>query len=525
MSNLYIPENETLKSSPALPHLQTCIEAVAREAIQSGCPEQDVREFLRLHDRQFEGTLTNLHGAYRLHPTLTSTEGGATNESSNRPRPSLLPAAEIVERQPSKYNDGFKSDKVEDGLDYDDEDDLASDEDAKKAGGPQEGHPHARRPHAGLSRAARKPVIAASDRLNQALGIAPQTPGFPTSRARFEASAAVDRSPDSDDRSDTPKQRKSVSDWPPRSSIPSASPLAADMGVEEDEDAQTPVQAQTAVHHSAPHPHAILPFSGRDKITDAAGSLRQVEQRGLEPLASPDVEDGNGDESDTPEQKTFVPSWPPRPGQQTFLTSNSASGPDAAGLSAVAVDPEQAKSDQGKEKVRAWDDGQAASSSGRLADPNSHDAQHRSVAGIEEAGALLDSLAETKRLSSPEATKLALHARDPVQLEKSIRAKKAGKQTEKSEMLDLKSAAFDTISPGNADETGGDHQRSSAHHADLGSGDDKSPNKTKSSPVTEAARAQLERDTDTKAEDWKAKQKGKGRERKKEALRSPVRRS
>jgi hypothetical protein len=51
MSNLYIPENETLKSSPALPHLQACIEAVAREAIQSGCPEQDVREFLRLHDK------------------------------------------------------------------------------------------------------------------------------------------------------------------------------------------------------------------------------------------------------------------------------------------------------------------------------------------------------------------------------------------------------------------------------------------------------------------------------------------
>jgi hypothetical protein len=55
------------------------------------------------------------------------------------------------------------------------------------------------------------------------------------------------------------------------------------------------------------------------------------------------------------------------------------------------------------------------------------------VAGIEEAGALLDSLAETKRLSSPDATKLALHARDPVQLEKSIRraaeAKKAGEQT------------------------------------------------------------------------------------------------
>lgn len=215
MSNLYIPEDERFKSSPALPHLQTCIEAVAREAIQSGCPEPDVRQFLRLHVRQFEGILDALHGAYRLHPTLTSTEGGVTNESINRTRPSLLPAAEIIERQPSKYNDGFKSDKVEVGLDDDDEDDIASDEDAKKAGGPQEGHPHARHPRAGLLRAARKPAIAASDRLNQALGIAPQTPGFPTSRAGFEANAAVDRSPDSDDRSDTPKQRTSVSDWPP----------------------------------------------------------------------------------------------------------------------------------------------------------------------------------------------------------------------------------------------------------------------------------------------------------------------
>jgi hypothetical protein len=427
MSNLYIPEDETLQSSPALPHLQTCIEAVVREAVQSGRPEGSVRGFLELHTDKFEGMLATLHGVYGLHPAQESAEASAAIEPSNRPRPNLLPAAEIVERQPSKHNDGFKTDKVEDGLDDNDEDDLAVDEDAKKAGNLQEEHPHVRRPRATLSYGEKKPAIAASDRLNQVLGLAFRSPGFPTSQAGFEAGATVDRSPGSDDGSETPRQKT---------------------------------------------------FADRS----------------------------------------------PSPGRQTFLYRDSAFATGVDRLSLDAIDLEQAKSDQGKEKVRAWDDGRSLSE-GAMVDPNSLEARHQSFNTSEEAGLLLDSLAETKRLSSPDADKLALHARDPVQLEKSIRAKKAGEQTEKKEMLDPKSAATDTISPGNVDETGGDHQRSSAHHADLGSGDDKSPNKTKSSPVTEAARAQLERDTDTKAEDWQAKLKGKERGKEKEARRSPVRRS
>ena len=87
---------------------------------------------MRLHDRDFESILTTLHGAYRLRPTQISTAASATNEPSNIPRASFLPAAEIIERHPSRYLDGFKSGRVEDGPD-DDDDDLAVDEDAKKA--------------------------------------------------------------------------------------------------------------------------------------------------------------------------------------------------------------------------------------------------------------------------------------------------------------------------------------------------------------------------------------------------------
>jgi hypothetical protein len=438
MSNLYIPQDEMLRLSLALPHLQTCIEAVAREAIQSGCPEQGVRQHLRLHDRHFEGILADLHGAYRLHPTLRSTEASATNEPTNKARQSLSPAAEIAERQPSIWRDTVDRNRVEDGSD-DDDDDLAVDEDAKKAGDPQEGHPHATRPRVGLSYAARRPVIAASNRLNEVLGIAPQSPGFPafpafpafpTSMAGFAAGDTVDRSPDSDDGSDTPRQTTSVPSWQPRLQPPS--PLGAP-AFAEDEGVQTSKPALAAVHHLKPHPYAILPFSGRNKITDAAGRLLQAAESDPKPLETPATRDDDDDDdgSDTPRQKTFAESTP-APGRQTILVGNSAFTPDDVGLSAVAVDPGQAKSDQGKEKVRAWDDGQSLSK-GAMVDPNSLDARHRSFNTVNEPESLLYTLTETKRLESPDAKKLALHANDPAQLEESIRqateAKKAGEQT------------------------------------------------------------------------------------------------
>jgi hypothetical protein len=439
MSNLYVPEDETLKSSPALPHLQTCIEAVAREAVQSGCPEYNVRQLLRRHDRQFEGILAALHSAYRLHPTLASAQASTANEPSNRPRLSLLPAAEIIEKQPSIWRDIVDPSKVEDGSDDDDDDDdddLAVDEDAGKAGDLQQGHPHVSRPRTSLSFAEKKPVIAASDRLNQALGLASRPPGFPTSMAGFAASATVDhRSPDSDDGSDTPRQTTFVPSWPPRRQPPSllgASSFTADVGVTEDEDTQTSRPAPTTVHHFAPPPYAILPFSGKDKITDAAGRLRQAEERNFKPLVSPAARDGDGDGSDTPRQKSFLDSSPPSPGRQTILVGNLAFAPDPAGLSIVPVDPEQAKLDQRKDKVRAWDDGQSLAE-GAMVDPNSLDARHRSFDTSNEPESLLDTLAETKRLESPDATTLAFHANNPAQLEKSIRqaadAKKAGEQT------------------------------------------------------------------------------------------------
>jgi hypothetical protein len=438
MSNLYIPQDETLRLSPALPHLQACIEAVAHEAIQSGCPEKNVRLLLRLHDRDFEGILTALHGAYRLHPALRSTEAAAANEvnePSNRPGPSLFPVAEITERRPSIWKDTVNRGKVEDGSD-DDDDDLAVDEDAKKAGDPQEVHPHAIRPRVGLSYAERKPVIAASNHLNQALGLASQPRHSSTPKAGFAGGATVDQTSDSDEGSDTPRQRIFVPEWPPRRQPPSllsASALEADVGVADDEDAQPSRQAPTAVHHLAPHPYAILPFSGRNKITDAASKLLQAEERDSKPLETPADRDDDDDDdgSDTPRQKTLDDS-DPTPERQTIIVGNSAFTPDAAGLSAVAVDPGQAKSDQGKEKVRAWDDGQSLSE-GAMVDPNSLDARHRSFNTVNEPESSLDTLTETKRLDSPDAKKLALHANDPAQLEKSIRqaaeAKKAGDRT------------------------------------------------------------------------------------------------
>jgi hypothetical protein len=427
MSKLYIPKDEALRLSPALTHLQACIEAVAHEAIQAGCPEQNVRLLLRLHDRDFEGILADLHSVYRLHPALESTEASVTNEPSNRPRRSLLPAAEGLERRPSMWRD--HSDKVEDGPD-DDDDDLAVDEDAKKAGDPQEGHPHAPRPRVGPSYAERRPVIAASDHLNQALGLASRTPGSSMFTAGFAVGATVGRSPDSDDGSDTPRQTTFVPSRPPRRQPPS---LLGDSPFAEDEDAQASRQAPTVVHHLTPHPYAILPFSGRDKITDAAGSLRQPKERDSKPLEISGARDDDDDDdgSDTPRQKTFADSSP-SPEPETILVGHLAFTPDAAGLSAVLVDPEQAKSNQGKAKVSAWDDGQSLSE-GAMVDPNSLEAQHRSFDTSNEPESMLDTLTETKRLESPDAKKLALHANDPAQLEKSIRqaaeAKKAGEQT------------------------------------------------------------------------------------------------
>jgi hypothetical protein len=55
----------------------------------------------------------------------------------------------------------------------------------------------------------------------------------------------------------------------------------------------------------------------------------------------------------------------------------------------------------------------------------------------------------------------------------------ASTRAEESEMADPTSADNDATSPGNADETGGDPQHSSANDAEPGGADDKSPKKIK----------------------------------------------
>jgi hypothetical protein len=126
MSNIYTPESDELKSSPALPHLQACIEAVVREAVQSGRPEEAVRQSLRDQAEYFDEVLQALHNAYDFDQTHQSPEVSATNEPSNNPRPNLLPAAETAEHQPPIRNDAADPDTVED-----DPEELAQDEDAQ----------------------------------------------------------------------------------------------------------------------------------------------------------------------------------------------------------------------------------------------------------------------------------------------------------------------------------------------------------------------------------------------------------
>jgi len=129
MSNIYSPENPDLKSSPALPHLQTCIEAVIRDAVQSGREEGSVRQFLRLHAKHFDGILNILHTAYHIPSTKQPAET-TSNEASDIQQPSLLPAAEITSKQPSRLKDRFDWSKVKVDDDYDDF--SEDDDDGKK---------------------------------------------------------------------------------------------------------------------------------------------------------------------------------------------------------------------------------------------------------------------------------------------------------------------------------------------------------------------------------------------------------
>jgi hypothetical protein len=94
-----------------------------------------------------------------------------------------------------------------------------------------------------------------------------------------------------------------------------------------------------------------------------------------------------------------------------------------------------------------------------------------------------------------------------------------------AESLDATSAEINATTPEDTAEMIDEPLRNSTNDAAPDGGDDKDVDKTKSSPVTEAARAQMGRDADARAEGWEAKQKGKGREKAREARRSPERRS
>jgi hypothetical protein len=124
---------------------------------------------------------------------------------------------------------------------------------------------------------------------------------------------------------------------------------------------------------------------------------------------------------------------------------------------------------------------------------------------------LTDSQTEAEEPLSALEKYNAFRAQVRATMEEQLRAteaQKAEEQTEKSEMLDPTSAEANAATPEDTAEKAGEAQRNSSNDAAPDGGDDKDVDKTKSSPVTEAARAQMGRDADARAEGREAKQKG-----------------
>ena len=90
------PEGSEPNSSPAFPHLQACIEAVVRDAVQSGIPEEFVRQLLRRHEIQFGEILATLNSAYDIRPTEKTTNAPTTDQ----PQSNLSPAVQTAANQP-----------------------------------------------------------------------------------------------------------------------------------------------------------------------------------------------------------------------------------------------------------------------------------------------------------------------------------------------------------------------------------------------------------------------------------------
>jgi len=396
MSSIYTPKDKMLKASRALPALHTCIEAVVRDAVRTGRPEDSVRNFLRLYEGQFEGILATLHRVYDLQSTEEITKTSKIDK-----QPSLLPAAGLAEKQPSKYRDGFEWGKVEDGPDDDGDDDLAVDEDAEKTvvcGGENR---FSQRPYDNLLYLERKKTTAASDALQEVTKDGLQPPVSPSFKAGFTAGVTVDRTPASDDGSDTPRQKTFVdsSSSPPVQPWlhPSASGVVAAVAPAEGAPAP-PLVPAPVLNHFALRPFPPLSQGARERITNGRNTLRQAEERGLfKPLETPAVKHERYDGSETSRQNASADLSSP-PERKTILFGYSAAfAVDVDGLSVIAVDPEKAKDEQSKIKVREWDDGNASSSGGALADLNLPAVHERRVAGFGDLGMLTDSQAETAK--------------------------------------------------------------------------------------------------------------------------------
>ncbi|KAM0724304.1 hypothetical protein Q7P37_000186 [Cladosporium fusiforme] len=90
-------------SSPALFHLQACIDAVGHKAIQTGRDGESVKKFLQLNMSTFESALLVLDKLFELPvnapaDTATSDVNDTTMPSETQPAPTILPTTSVTEQ-------------------------------------------------------------------------------------------------------------------------------------------------------------------------------------------------------------------------------------------------------------------------------------------------------------------------------------------------------------------------------------------------------------------------------------------
>jgi hypothetical protein len=90
MSNFYVLENSKLELSPAMKHFVACIEAVIDEAFTANGHDADAaRQYVRLHQKHFQKTVSKLDHAYHCHHPMWSA-GASTGISGTNLEPKVV---------------------------------------------------------------------------------------------------------------------------------------------------------------------------------------------------------------------------------------------------------------------------------------------------------------------------------------------------------------------------------------------------------------------------------------------------